>query len=101
AQTRTFEYVLLIKGNTVEPRIVANADTRLQVLRRDRKRALTFAVDFAGDARPSCRCRLTRRGTLACLIDPYNWGVEFKKMPVLSEQLCEVRASVCVVPKEE
>ncbi len=47
--------------------------------------ALTFPFDFGGDSHPVFRCRLTKRDTLACLIDVYRQGIEFKRMKVSPE----------------
>ena len=50
--------------------------------------AVTLTIfDFGGDASPVYRCRLTVRKTLACLIDVYGQGVEYKKLPVLQNQI--------------
>ena len=106
-KTRTLESALLINGYAIEPRIVANEwniDSR-QRFKPD-GRSLTYGLGFGGDAGAYYRCRLTRRGTLACLVEPYYSGTEFVKMSVRPDELCQVKAlangwRLCVAPEEE
>ena len=107
-QTRTLDTVLLVNGYSVEPRIVGN-DWNVgarQAFKRDGRRSLTFDLGLGGDASAYYRCRLTRRGTLACLMEPYYIGDEFTKMPVRPDQLCVVKALAngwrdCDIPNEK
>jgi len=43
--------------------------------------SLWIPADFGFDSTVEYRCRLTPRNTLACLIDAYDSGTEFKKLP--------------------
>ena len=54
----------------------------------DDQQGMTFPVDFGGDSAPEYRCRLTDRGTLACLFGRGDWigGVEFSMMSVTDDQ---------------
>ena len=91
---KTLESVMLIKGNSVEPRFVG-APMQMRTLTPDGRGSLGFPIDFGGDANPSFRCRLTATGTLACLVDVYDEGVEFKRNSVSQEQLCRSRDGYC------
>jgi len=79
---------MLIKGNSVDPRFIGTPPMPLRGLTPDGRGSLEFAIDFGGDADPRYRCRLTATGTLACLVDVYDEGVEFKRNSVSQEQLC-------------
>jgi hypothetical protein len=61
---------------------------QLRTLTPDDHASVALAVDFEGDSLPVYRCRLTNRGTLACLFGEPDWirGVEFRKMPVKASQ---------------
>jgi hypothetical protein len=96
---KTLEQVMLIKGNSVEPRFIG-APMQMRTLTPDGRGSLGFPIDFGGDANPSYRCRLTATGTLACLVDVYDEGVEFKKDSVSQQQLCRSRVGYCVPPAE-
>jgi hypothetical protein len=76
-----FEWAILAKGYSVE--IDANG-THNQTTKfaPDSKGSVTFRMDFEGDAMPIYRCRITDRGTLACLGLAYADGVEFKPIPL-------------------
>ena len=84
---KTLEQVMLITGNSVDPRFIG-AWSMPRALTPDGRGSLEFPIDFGGDANPSYRCRLTATGTLACLVDVYDEGVEFKRNSVSQEQLC-------------
>ena len=84
---KTLEKVMLIKGNFVDPRFIG-AWSMPRALTPDGRGSLEFPIDFGGDANPRYRCRLTATGTLACLLDVYDEGVEFKRNSVSQEQLC-------------
>jgi hypothetical protein len=86
--TNTFEEAMLIDGYSVEPHLIGASEVAKLRLTRDNRDGLTFPIDFGGDANPAFRCRLTTRKTLACLIDVYDEGSEFKKMPATPSQLC-------------
>jgi hypothetical protein len=92
---KTLEQVMLIKGNSVEPRFIG-APMQMRTLTPDGRGSLGFPIDFGGDANPSYRCRLTATGTLACLVDVYDEGVEFKRNSVSQKQLCRSRDGDCV-----
>jgi hypothetical protein len=47
---------------------------------RDAKGSLTILIEEGGDEYLVYHCRLTRRGTLACIDAPSNQGLEFKRM---------------------
>ena len=92
---KTLEQVMLIKDNSVEPRFLG-APMQMRTLRPDGRGSLEIPIDFGGDANPRHRCRLTGIGTLACLVDVYDEGVEFKRNSVSQEQLCRSRDGYCV-----
>jgi len=105
-KTQTLREVLLVDGYSVEPRMVGNEWNRgdRQAFKRDGRRSITFGLRLGGDASAYYRCRLTQRGTLACLVEPYYSGVEFMKMPVSTDQLCATKALangwlVCDLPR--
>jgi hypothetical protein len=86
---KTLEQVMLIKGNSVDPRFIGAPPMTIRELTPDSRGSLEFPVDFGGDANPQYRCRLTLTGTLACLVDVYDEGIEFKRNSVSQEQLCQ------------
>lgn len=92
---KTLEQVMLIKGNSVEPRFIG-APMQMGTLTPDGRGSLEVPIDFGGDANPRHRCRLTATGTLACLVDVYDEGVEFKRNTVSQQQLCHSRVGYCV-----
>ena len=92
---KTLEQVMLIKDNSVEPRFLG-APMQMRTLTPDGRGSLEVPIDFGGDANPRYRCRLTATGTLACLVDVYDEGVEFKRNSVSQEQLCHSRDGQCV-----
>jgi hypothetical protein len=79
--------VLIVKGDHVE--MYFNDGSQSDELRPDHRGSVEFSRDFYADgAKETYRCRLTKRGTLACLFDP-RVGAEFKKMKVNKSQLVE------------
>jgi hypothetical protein len=74
-----FEEVILATGYSVEMHAIGAHD-QTRRMEPDHAGSVIFPVDFGGDASPVYRCRVTTRDTLACLIDVYRQGVEFKKM---------------------
>ncbi len=76
-----FEEVILAKGYSVEMHAIGAYD-QTRTMEPDHAGSVIFPVDFGGDAGPLYRCRVTPRNTLACLIDVYRQGVEFKKKSV-------------------
>ena len=92
---KTLEQVMLIKGNFVEARFIG-VEMQMRTLTPDGRGSLEFPIDFGGDANPRYRCRLTATGTLACLVDVYDEGVEFTRNSVSQEQLCHSRDGQCV-----
>ena len=91
-ESKTYEQAMLITGNSVEPRFIGAAEIVSRPLTADGRDALAFAISFGGDASPQYRCRFTAAGTLVCLIDAYDEGVEFRRMAVTTEQLCQPAA---------
>jgi TonB family protein len=81
-----FEEVMLAKGDSVEMHVVGASD-QTRTLAPDHAGSVTFPFDAGGDAGPVYRCRITTRNTLACLIDVYRQGVEFKKMSVNEDDI--------------
>jgi hypothetical protein len=84
----TFEFVLVADGYFAELHAMGTYAQKV-TMRPDGKGAVEFDVDFAADEGPETyRCRLTKRGTLACLIGAYD-GAEFKRMKVDKSQIYE------------
>jgi len=87
-----FEEVMLATGHSVEMHVIGTTNpNQTRTLEPDHAGSVTFPVDFGGDAGPVYRCRLTTRNTLACLIDVYREGVEFKKMSVNADEIYSSR----------
>jgi hypothetical protein len=78
-----FEYVMFFTADSVEIHAIG-ASVQTAALKPTRG-SLTFPFDNGGDANPSFRCRVTKTGTLACLVEVYGQTVEFKRMPVSRE----------------
>jgi hypothetical protein len=98
----TFEEVLVMKAYVVEPYVIGTPYPEPTTLDRDKAGSLSFLHEFGGDASPVYRCRLTQRGTLACLIDVYRAGSEFKKMQVTRNQLCQKNSEgYCGFPRKD
>ena len=85
-----FEEVMLASGYAVQMHVIGAHD-QSPILKLDRGGSVTFPFDFGGDASPVYRCRVTARRTLACLIDVYREGVEFKKMSVNPDEIYSSR----------
>ena len=85
-----FVEVMLARGDSVEMHAIGATD-QTRTLEPDHAGSVTFPVDFGGDAGPVYRCRVTTRSTLACLIDVYRQGVEFKKMFVNADEIYSSR----------
>jgi hypothetical protein len=85
-----FEQVMLANRYSIEMHVIGTFD-QIRTLEPDRGNSLSFPFDFGGDAAPVYRCRLTGRKTLACLIDVYREGVEFKKMSATGDQIYSSR----------
>lgn len=81
-----FEEVMLVTGDSIEMHVVGASD-QTRTLAPDHAGSVSFPFDAGGDARPVYRCRVTTRNTLACLIDVYREGVEFKKMSVNADDI--------------
>jgi TonB family protein len=81
-----FEEVLLARGYSLEMHAFGQYD-QTRTMEPDHAGSVSFPDDSGGDARPVYRCRMTTRNTLACLIDVYREGVEFKKMSVNPEDI--------------
>jgi hypothetical protein len=85
-----FEEVMLVTGYSVETHVIGTVD-QTPTMAPDHAGNLVLPFDFGGDARPVYRCRLTTQKTLACLIDVYRQGVEFKKMSVNEDDIYSSR----------
>jgi hypothetical protein len=85
----TLEEVLLADGYTVTPYVFGTPETGRPEEAKPVLGALSFPIDFGGDASPVYRCRLTNRGTLICLTGVYGEGREFKRTPVSLRQVCQ------------
>jgi TonB family protein len=81
-----FAEVILAKEYSVEMHAIGAHD-QTRTMEPDHAGSVIFPVDLGGDARPVYRCRVTTRNTLACLIDVYRQGVEFKKMSVNADDI--------------
>ena len=87
-ETGKFELAMLIDGYSLEPHFVGSGTERRPMTPDvDDKASLSFWVDFGGDAIPFFRCRMTTRGTVACLVDEYQEGYEFKRMAVTRDKV--------------
>jgi hypothetical protein len=85
-----FEFVLVANGYSVELHAIGMTYPQKVAMGPDHKQSVGFPVDFAADEGPDTyRCRLTKRGTLACFVGAYS-GVEFKKMAVQRGQIYHV-----------
>lgn len=85
-----FEFVLVANGYSIELHAIGMTYPQKVIVQPNHEGSIEFPVDFAADEGPdSYRCRLTKRGTLVCLVDTYE-GEEFKKMTVEKEQIHEV-----------
>jgi hypothetical protein len=85
---RVFEWVMFVAHDSVEIDMIGR-DLLATTLTLDSAQAATFSADFGADGGPDeYRCRLTDRGTLACLTGRANWlgGMELKKMTVTDGQ---------------
>jgi hypothetical protein len=77
-----FEFALVASGYAVELHAIGMTYPQKVTMEPDHKGSVKFPVDFSADEGPDTyHCRLTKRGTLACLANAYS-GVEFKKMTV-------------------
>ncbi len=85
-----FEEAMLATGHSVEMHVIGSTD-QTRTLEPDHAGSVFFPADFGGDARPVYRCRVTTRKTLACLIDVYRQGVEFKKMSINADEVYSSR----------
>jgi hypothetical protein len=85
-----FEFVLVANGYSVELHAIGMYCPQEVKMVLDREGSVEFPeASFGGDEAPDTyRCRLTKRGTLACMIGKFT-GVEFKKMAVEKEQIYE------------
>jgi len=87
---KVFEFVLVTNGYSVELHAVGMISLQKVRIRPDSQGGVEFReVDFGGDGETldNYHCRLTNRGTLACLIGVV--GVEFKKMSIEKSQIYE------------
>jgi hypothetical protein len=76
-----FEWAILANGFSIEIDAIGTYKQTTKFT-PDSKGSVTFPMDFEGDAMPIYRCRITDRGTLACLGSAYADGVEFKPIPL-------------------
>jgi len=81
-----FEFVLVANRYSVELHAIGINIPQRVTMEPDRNGSIEFReVDFGGEGTlDNYRCRITNRGTLACLLGQYN-GVEFKKMAVVTQ----------------
>lgn len=88
-----FEFVLVANGYSLEIHAVGMLAPQAARMKPDDAGAVEFReVDFGGEGSlDNYRCRLTQRGTLACLIGTFT-GVEFKRMTVEKSQIYEPQA---------
>jgi hypothetical protein len=84
AEVGAYEEVIEAKGYSITVHIVGTLVASPTIDVSDG--ALTFPFDFGGDSHPVFRCRLTPQQTLACLIDVYQQGIEFKRMTIQPQQ---------------
>lgn len=82
-----FEFVMVANQFSIELDAIGMSYAQTVKAKPDRAGSVEFPVDFDGDNLPVYRCRVTQRGTLACLVAVYGQGVEFKKMPVEKDQI--------------
>ena len=83
---KLFEEVMVANGYSLEMHVVGVGEQKA-TMRRNSTRSLSFPFSFGGDAAPVLRCRLTKRNTLACLIDVYRQAVEFKRISVQPDEI--------------
>jgi hypothetical protein len=84
-----FEFVLVANNYTVQLHAIGMTYPQKITMNTSHDENVEFSVDFAADEGPDTyRCRLTKRGTLACLIKNYR-GAEFKKVAVETRQIYE------------
>jgi hypothetical protein len=86
-----FEFVIVANRYSLELDAIGMTYSQTVIMEPDHKGSAQFPVDFAGDNVPIYRCRLTPRKTLACLVDMYHQGVEFKRMLVREDQIERVK----------
>lgn len=76
-----FQEVLRFDGYAVKLEMTGAIVDKEEKVQPDTTSSVTFPAPGAGDAAsPVFRCRLTKRDTLACLIDVYQEGYEFRRM---------------------
>jgi hypothetical protein len=83
---RLYEQVILANGYSLETHFIGTG-VQTPTMKPDRTSSLSFPFNFGGDANPVFRCRLTTRKTIACLIDVYRQGIEFKKASVRPDEM--------------
>ena len=89
-----YEPGMVIVGYSIETHFVGTLDQR-PIFESDGAGSVVFPIDFRGDASPEYRCRITAQDTLACLIDVYRQGVEFRKMSVDPRDLYTCKSFAC------
>jgi hypothetical protein len=83
---KLYEQVILANGYSLETHLIGTG-VQTPTMKPDRTNSLSFPFDFGGDANPVFRCRLTTRKTVACLIDVYRQGIEFKKASARPDEM--------------
>jgi len=85
---RDGKFVSVVTTNGTRVEMNFGGDIQTDELKANHKGSVEFSRDLYGDEgeEDTYRCRLTKRGTLVCLLDP-KAGVEFKKMKVDKSQL--------------
>jgi len=92
-QQNKLEFILVAKGYSMELHAVGMAGRQTERMQPGNEGTVEFReVDFGGEGTlENYHCRLTRRGTLACMIGT-SQGVEFKKMAADKSQIFEAGA---------
>ena len=87
---RVFEFVLVATGYSVELHAVGMIAPQTARMKPDSEGGVEFReVGFGGEGTlDNYHCRLTKRGTLACLLGKFT-GAELKKMLVERSQIYE------------
>lgn len=85
-----FDFVLVAHGYSVELHVIDMYGSQTVAMEPDHKGSVEFPEVYFGGEGPvtNYRCRLTQRGTLACLWGRFA-GTEFRKMVVEKTQIYE------------
>jgi hypothetical protein len=83
---RKLEWVIIAKGYSIEFDSIGD-EPQITSLKPDQQGNLTFSVGFGGEGSPVFRCRRTVSDSLVCFGSTYYQGAEFKKIPVIEDQI--------------